>query len=222
MSPTKKVYIVHTSLVSYQELNDLFAELVPEAEVFNVVDDSLLHDVKANGGIQEQIVNRVSHYFKAAEESGADLIFNQCSSVGEACDAAARQVGVPVVKVDEAMAEKAVELGSRIGVVATVASTMKPSCDLVRAKARAAGKDVEVVEYLEADALDVLMKEKDRAKHNAMVLEKIRRAEAECDVIVLAQGSMTVLLPELGEFTKPVLTSPRMGVERARTVLMAR
>ena len=50
MSPSKKVYIVHTSLVSYQELNDLFAELVPEAEIFNVVDDSLLHDVKANGG----------------------------------------------------------------------------------------------------------------------------------------------------------------------------
>lgn len=220
MSPSKKVYIVHTSLVSYQELNDLFAELVPEAEIFNVVDDSLLHDVKANGGIQDQVISRVSHYFKAAEESGADLIFNQCSSVGEACDIAAGLVDVPVVKVDEAMAEKAVELGSRIGVVATVASTMRPSCDLVRAKALAAGKTVEVVEYLEAGALDVLMKDKDQAKHNALVLAKIREAEAECDVIVLAQGSMTVLLPELGGISTPVLTSPRMGVERARKLLM--
>jgi len=68
-------------------------------------------------------------------------------------------------------------------------------------------------------ALDVLIREKNREKHNALVLEIVKKAEAECDVIVLAQGSMTVLLPELKDIKKPVLTSPRRGVEKARSIL---
>lgn len=216
----KKVYIIHTSLVSHADLMALFAEIIPEAHVNNIVDDSLLQDVMANGGLTEKVISRVCKYVEAAAANGADLIFNQCSSVGEAADIAANLVSVPLVKVDEAMAEKAVELGKKIAVVATVKSTMKPSCNLVRTKAAKAGKTVEVVEYLVDGALDVLMKEKNREKHNALVLAMVKKAEAECDVIVLAQGSMTVLLPELKDIRKPVLTSPRMGVERARKVLL--
>ena len=215
----KKVYIIHTSLVSHAELNALFAELVPDAKIHNIVDDSLLHDVMQNGGITPKVVSRMCAYVQAAAANGADLIFNQCSSVGEAADIAAKLVSVPVLKVDAAMAEKAVELGRKIAVVATVRSTMRPSCNLVRSKAAEAGKQIDVVEYLVDGALDVLMKEKNREKHNAMVLESVRKAEEECDVVVLAQGSMTVLLPELQDVKKPVLTSPRLGVERARKLL---
>ncbi len=218
----KKVYIVQTSGVSQADLNALFAELVPDAKVHNLIDDSLLHDVMQNGGLTENVIARMCAYFQAAANNGADLIFNQCSSVGEAADIAAKLIKVPVVKIDSAMAEKAVSLGRKIAVVATVKSTMKPSCNLVRSAAAAAGKEVEVVEYLVDGALEVLMKEKNREKHNALVLASVRKAEAECDVIVLAQGSMTVLLPELGEVKKPVLTSPRLGVERARDVLLAK
>ena len=214
--------MVHTSFVSHADLMALFAEIVPEAKVFNIVDDSLLHDVMQSGGITDRIVERMCHYFESAASNGADLIFNQCSSVGEAADVAAKRVSIPVVKIDQAMAERAVELGKRIAVVATVRSTMKPSCNLVRSAAARAGRQIEVVEYLVDGALDVLMKEKNREKHNALVLQAVRRAEVECDAIVLAQGSMTVLLPELKDVRTPVLTSPRLGVERARRVLLGR
>lgn len=216
----KKIYIVHTSLVSHAELQSLFKEIIPEAKVFNIVDDSLLNDVAEHGSVTPKIIGRVCDYFLAAERNGADLIFSQCSSMGKAVDIAKKLVSVPVVKVDEAMAEKAVELADRVGVVATVKSTMRPSCDLVKSKAEEKGKKVEVVEYLVDGALDILMKENNRAKHNQLVLDMVRKAESECDVIVLAQGSMTVLLPELGGIVKPVLTSPRLGVEMARRVLL--
>ena len=215
----KKVYIIQTSLVSQVELNALFAELVPDAKVHNLVDDSLLYDVMQNGGITPKVIARMCAYVQAAADNGADLIFNQCSSVGEAADIAAQLVAVPVLKVDSPMAERAVELGTKIGIVATVQSTMQPSCKLIRSKAAEAGKRVEIVDYLVDGALAVLLKENNRAKHNAMVLDSVRRAATECDVIVLAQGSMTVLLPELTEISKPVLTSPRLGVERARKML---
>ena len=55
--------------------------------------------------------------------------------------------------------------------------------------------------------------------HNELVIKAIRKAEAENDVVVLAQGSMTAILPLLGKTEKPVLTSPRLAVERVRKEL---
>ena len=49
--------------------------------------------------------------------------------------------------------------------------------------------------YLADGALDVLMKEKNREKHDSLVLNLLKDAERENDVIVLAQGSMITLEP---------------------------
>lgn len=217
-----KIACIHTSNVSYYELKDLFTKTAPEVELFNIVDDSLLEEVKTVGHITPAIVSRMCSYFKIAESLGADLIFNQCSSVGEASDIAAKCVNIPVVKVDEAMAEKAVEIGTRIAVIATVASTVAPSSNLVRTKAKLAGKEVVVDEVLVDGALDILMKEKDVEKHNRLVLNAIDQASNDHDVIVLAQGSMTALLPYLKETKVPVLTSPAMGVKKTVDVLYGR
>ena len=153
------------------------------------------------------------------DKLGVDLILNQCSSVGEAFDVARKCTSIKTLKIDETMARKAVELGNNIAVVATVASTMKPSCNLVRTMAKEANKDVVVNEFLVDGALDILMKEKDQEKHNRLCLETIKKAAETNDVVVLAQGSMTVLLPYLNEISKPVLTSPKMAIEKVKEVL---
>lgn len=215
----QKVAVIHTSPVSLNELKALFAELLPEVEMINIIDDSLLEEVKRNNGITPGIVSRMCLYGQAAQSMGEDLILNQCSSVGESADIVKQTVTCPLLKIDEPMAEEAVQLGTKIGVIATVGSTMKPSCNLIRTKARQAGKAVEMKEYLVAGALDILMKEKNQEKHNELVLKEIKKAEQECDVIVLAQGSMTVMLPYLEGISKPVLTSPRKAVERVKQML---
>jgi hypothetical protein len=214
----KMITIVHTSLVSHQHLNELFTNIIPEAEIRNIVDDSLLDEVSKVGRITPGIISRLCKYFDAAVSIGSDLIFNQCSSVGEAASLAAKTVPVPVLRVDEAMAEAAVEAGRKIGVVATVASTVAPSCNLIKAKAEAAGKTVEVIPFLVDGAMHTLMKE-GREKHNVLVKEWVIRCAGECDVVVLAQGSMVVLLPELTDIGKPVFSSPELGVRKARALL---
>ena len=208
----KKVAIIHTSFVSVEDLKGFFTAILPDVELMNIVDDSLLKEVMANGGITPQIKSKMIQYALIAQQQGADLIFNQCSSVGEAIDVAKEVVNIPILKVDEPMASRAVELGSRISVIATVASTMKPSVNLVKNMAIKAGKKVVVNECLVDGALDIQMKEGNREKHNQLLLDKIREVEDQSDVIVLAQGSMLVLNPLLGEFTKPILTSPESGV----------
>ncbi|MBQ1386359.1 MAG: Asp/Glu/hydantoin racemase [Erysipelotrichales bacterium] len=213
-----RIVMIHTSPVSLNELKALCKEIIPDVEVYNIIDDSLIDQVKKAGHITPDIITRMCGYVQIAKTLNPDLIFNQCSSVGEAFDIARRQANCKTLKIDEAMAEKAVSLGSRIGVVATVASTVAPSTNLVRTKAKEAGKDVTVTEYLVDGAMDILM-QGDVKKHNELVIGKIRQAEAENDVVVLAQGSMTAILPLLTETSKPVLTSPRLAIERVKKEL---
>ncbi len=213
-----KVVLIHTSPVSLNDLKALFKEIIPEVEMVNIIDDSLLDEVKKNGKINANIISRMCAYVQVAKTLKPDLIFNQCSSVGEAFDIARKQADCKTLKIDEAMAEKAVSMGSKIGVVATVASTVKPSSNLVRTKALEAGKEVTVNEYLVDGALDILMSG-DVDKHNELVIEAIKKAEAENDVVVLAQGSMTAIVPLLSDIKKPVLTSPRLAVERVKKEL---
>lgn len=215
----KKIGLIHTSFVSVNDLKELFAEIIPDAELTNIVDDSLLREVMANGGITPAIIKRMCSYVQMLEVSGVDAIFNQCSSVGEAFDIATKQTSLPVLKVDRPMADKAVSLGKKIAVVATVASTLKPSCNLIESAARDAGKQVEVIPGLVDGALDILMKENNRDKHNKLVREKIEQLDGNVDVITLAQGSMIVLLPELQHIKTSVLSSPRLGVEGMKKLM---
>jgi len=208
----KVVHIIHTSFVSVQDLSKLFEELVPDAVLRHTVDDSLLAEVIQAGEVTPDVANRMCEFYKAAELAGADLIFNQCSSVGEAADLAAGIINVPVIKVDQRMAETACESGKRIGVVATLPSTLNPTCRLVERSATLMGKQIEVQRKLVEGAFDILISG-DRAGHNAMVLTAIKELCNEVDVVVCAQGSMTAILPDLGETPVPVLTSPRSGVQ---------
>ena len=215
----QSVAVIHTSFVSLDDLKNLFREIVPEVTMINIVDDSLLAEVLASGRLTEAVTRRVCAYALQAEAMGVDAILNQCSSVGEAVDVARRMLRVPYVKIDEPMAEEAVRLGSTISVVATVPTTLEPSCRLVERAAERSGQRVTIRRALVHGAFDALTKERDREKHNRLVLAAVETAAAESDVIVLAQGSMIVLLPMLGHIKKPVLSSPRSGVQNVRKVL---
>ena len=209
----KKIVMIHTSPVSLNDLKALVKKYMPDVELVNIIDDSLLEEVKKNNGPTPQIISRMNMYVQVANSLHPDLIFNQCSSVGEAFDVAKKSTTIPTLKIDEPMAKKAVELGNKIGVIATVKSTMLPSCNLIKRKA------VEVIEYLVDGALDILMKEKNVEKHNQLVLSKIEEASKACDVIVLAQGSMTAILPYIKNVDKPVLTSPELAIQTAKDMI---
>lgn len=216
---SKSIAIVQTSTISTADLSRLCAEIMPEVKVYHIIDSSLLDEVVANGSPTKAVYRRMLEYYRHAQELGVDAILNQCSSVGEVADEMKKFIDVPIVKVDEAMARKAVSLGERIAMVSTVPSTMGPSGRLILKAAKEAGRPLKLTPYLSDGAMQVLLQTGSREAHNAMVIDTVRQAAAENDVVVLAQGSMLALEPLLGEIEKPVLTSPRLGVLNVREVL---
>jgi Asp/Glu/hydantoin racemase len=122
--------------------------------------------------------------------------------------------------VDEAMAEEASSIGSRIGVVATVSTTLEPTVRLIRKKASEKGRTLEVIERIAQGAFEALL-EGDGAKHDEILKRTIVELAEEVDVVVLAQVSMARLVPALGALRVPVLSSPKSGVDALRRALAA-
>jgi hypothetical protein len=74
-------------------------------------------------------------------------------------------------------------------------------------------KQVGISERLVDGALDVLFKEGDFDKYNEMMMQAIEKFAAPNDIVVLAHGSIIVLLPNLVHSKTSVLAIPRIGVE---------
>ncbi len=215
----KTVFALHTGFALVEPLKPLFQEVLPGVRVVNMVDDSLLADVRAAGHLTTAVTRRLVGYGMLAQSSGADAIFNCCSSVGEAADVLASLIEIPVVKIDDRMASETVRQGKRIGVVATVATTLDPTSRLIEAKAAQSCKQIVIHRYVVDGAFDALMSGSP-AEHDRLVLASIERAAQENDVIALAQGSMARLVPALeGRLSVPVLASPRLGIEALRDAL---
>jgi Asp/Glu/hydantoin racemase len=214
------VAYIHTSHV----LIPLFAELsrreMPEVGIFHMVDESLIKNTIREGALTKTTIRRVVSLVESAHEGGADAVVVTCSSIGPAASLACRLYDFPVIRVDEAMAERAVRTGRRIGVAATLRTTLEPTVALLREKAAAAGRDVELSESLSEGAFDAVIAG-DTATHDRIVSESLIKLAAEVDVVVLAQASMARVVEQLPReaVRVPILSSPELAVRSARSAL---
>jgi len=163
---------------------------------------------------------RVVDYVGSAEAAGADFILVTCSSIGAAVESSASLTKVPVLRVDQPMADKAVQMGTKIGVVATLSTTLEPTSDLVRRRALFAGKEIELTSRLCEGAFDALMGGKPET-HDKMVASALRELSQQVDVILLAQASMARVVEQLSDEDKkvPILTSPELAVQYLANIL---
>jgi Asp/Glu/hydantoin racemase len=215
----RTVAAVFTAQSIVDSIKQLFAELVPNCRVISIIEDAMIQDVIRAGQVTPEIARRLVRYYLAAQDTGADLIFNTCSSIGDVAIMARRLVSIPIVKIDDAMAAEAVRIGTRIGVLATLPTTLAPTVRLVQVQAEKAGRTVSVVEGLAKGAYEALVA-KQPEEHDAMVIAAAEHVASQADVIVLAQGSMARMEAALAQRTgKPVLSSPRRGVLEVKAIL---
>src|SRR3954452_4097617 len=127
---------VHTVLSLPPTFASLAEELVPDAEVFHIVDETLLGVTRKAGELTPTTRRRVLGYVESAAGAGADFVVVTCSSIGLAVDGSRSFVTVPVLRIDVPMADEAVGIGKRIGVVATLSTTLEPTAELVKRRAR--------------------------------------------------------------------------------------
>ena len=216
----KTLGLVHTSATLVPVFAELCSKYLPGIKVFNIVDDSLIKNTIACGELTASTSKRVVNYAASAQEAGADYILFTCSSIGPAVETAATLTGVPVLRVDQPMADKAVQTGKRIGVIATLSTTLEPTSDLVRRRAIAAGKEIELKSVLCEGAFDALMSG-DAATHDKKVGDALKQLVNEVDVIVLGAGKHGKSGGYINDAEKkvPILASPPIAMEYLATIL---
>jgi Asp/Glu/hydantoin racemase len=180
----------------------------------------LIKDVIRHNQLRPQTARRVTQHVAAAQDAGAEYIMVTCSSIGPAVETAATLVSVPVLRVDRPMADQAVAAGKRVGVIATLSTTLEPTADLIRRCAAMAGKQIDLKSKLCEGAFDALMSG-DAEKHDATVAAALRELAAEVDVIALAQASMARVVDKLAAEDRriPILASPPLAVDFLATQL---
>jgi glutamate racemase len=211
----KRVVFLHTVVGVVAQFAGLARELLPpEVEPWHVVDELLAKVVLAQGQLSPFIYRRVADHVRAAEEAGATIVQLTCSSISPCAGIAAVQVGIPVLRVEEPMIERAIAMGSRVGVVATAPTALSPIVDLLRARARDADKKVEIEAVVCSEAYAGLVAG-DLEQHDRVIRGTLVEISSRSDVILLAQASMARAIEEsLPASHIPILTSPRLAVQR--------
>jgi Asp/Glu/hydantoin racemase len=215
----KTLAFLHTSHVLIPMFAELAKQHLPGIQVFHIADESLIKNTIASGRLTKTTVRRLIQYIGSAHEGGADAVLVTCSSIGEATAVARGLFDFPVFRIDEAMAEKAVASGRRIGVSATLRTTLEPTIALIKNTAAAHGRDIEVVPALAEGAFEAVLAG-DTARHDELLRSSLTALMEKVDVVVLAQASMVRALGSMNlNGGPPVLSSPELAILRARDVL---
>jgi Asp/Glu/hydantoin racemase len=217
---TKPIALIHTSPSMIPVFKSLADELLKGQKIFNMVDESLLCDIIDYGCCPPATAKRLAGHVMAADEAGASHILVTCSSMGRAVEASRALVKATVLRVDEPMADQAVRTGNRIGVIATLPSTLEPTVALIKARGLAAEKRIELTSQVVQGAFEAVMSG-NGAKHDELVGAALREMARKVDVIVLAQASMARVVDSLSAQDKPVpiLSSPRAAVSHLAGLL---
>ncbi|MCF7946043.1 MAG: aspartate/glutamate racemase family protein [Spirochaetia bacterium] len=215
----KQVAIIHTvkPVLNSFELN-LKDFLSFPIQTHNILDDFLASDPAETGFFSVQNKQRLYNDIRSAELTGADVIVVTCSTLSPTVNQIRPFIKCPVIAIDDAMTKKAVRLGERIFVLATAASTLKPTIDKVLDEAKQANKKVEI-ESAELKEAYSAMKEGNLEKHDQIVIERAKKI-SETDVIILAQASMAHLEEKIQtNSSSHVLSSIKLCMQEINEVL---
>ena len=214
--------MVHTVASLIPVFDALAKQYLPGWQTFNMLDESLLRTTIRQGSLSTLTMRRLTGLVWSAVDAGAQAVVVTCSSLGPAVDAARVVCPVPLLRIDEGMALHAVGHGPRIGVLATLATTLTPTSDLITRTAAQMRQTCTLTARIAEGAFEKLQLG-DTTGHDQAVAQAIRAMAHDVDVIVLAQASMARALDsvkdELGAL--PVLTSPDLGMQHAARALAA-
>ncbi|WP_033166178.1 aspartate/glutamate racemase family protein [Clostridium sp. KNHs205] len=220
-----KIGLVYTSTTP--ELIDMVEQEVKKnigegVELLSYKDPSILAETREAGYVTATAAGKLVTLYMNAVADGAEAILNLCSSVGEVADASqdlAKYMGIPIVRIDEEMCKDAVRIAAkkagRIGILATLPTTLEPTKNTVKRVARELGQQVTLVDGL-IDAFGANQEE-----FKSLMLSKASEIMKETDVILLCQGSMAYCEELLAKTCNmPVVSSPRYGAIALKEALI--
>ena len=207
------IAFLHTAALHQATFDRLLAERAFHGAVRHLVREDLLQTARDLGldTVAEDVTGLLTDLAR-----NADAVVCTCSTLGPLADRVAER-HPQVMRIDRPLMEAALTCGPDILLAYCLESTSAPSLDLLADCARVLDRPLAPRPLLCAHAWTHF----ERGDMQAYAAAIARAIEAEItargrpDCILLAQASMQVAAPLLGEHGLPVLTSPPLAAERA-------
>ncbi len=182
-----RIGVVSPMAIASDVVGEAFAELWPEAEIVNLLDESLYADF-AGKEITDETYRRIAVLLQYSQDSGAQAIVFTGSVFGRPVEAGRANLSVPVLSAHEAMIEAAFERGSRFGILTTAAGSLRCLADDIERYANANGLSYTLTDHIEDAARPVILAG-DIERHDEMVAAAAAKM-TDCDCLMLGQFSM--------------------------------
>jgi Asp/Glu/hydantoin racemase len=184
-------------------------------QVKHILDEPLLEAIRLRGRAANEDAERLLSHARQADLIGAQAVLVTCSTTSPLVDQIQARVSIPVFKIDQAMIERAVQLGGRIGILATNRTTLAPTRQMLLTQVAKTGQEIEYEEHSIEGALDALLKGQ-TGLHDRLVRQAIAEIRPAVNVVVLAQASMARALENraIPAEGAPVLSSPYLALEQ--------
>lgn len=216
--PEMRIGLIHATDVAVDPITAAFAELWPEAEIVNILEDSLSVDRAKSADLTPDMMGRISGLGHYALNIGCDGVLFTCSAFGPAIEAFALESAVPVLKPNEAMFEAALATGNRTGMIYTFEASRDSMEQEFREAAETLNPSATISSVMAPGAMDAL-RDGDADTHNALVADAVD-ALGDVDAIILAQFSTSRAADAVRARTDvPVLTSPDAAVEKMKRLV---
>lgn len=208
-----RIALVHALRHSPPPIEAAFAELWPEVQLTNLLDDSLSADLAATGALEERMTERFLTLGRYAASLGSDAILFTCSAFGPCIKAVRADLApLPVRSPYEAMITEAAGIGGRIALVASFAPTLEtmpgdfpPSVE---------------IEPIFVEGALAALNAGDLRLHDDLVAAALMGRRF--DAVALAQYSLARAAPRLaGLIDAPVLTTPGAAVRDLRRAIQS-
>lgn len=218
MTTGTRIFLIHATELAIAPITDAFETHWPDAQMANLLDDSLSRELAVTGELTKGLEQRFLALAQYAEAAGADAILFTCSAFGAAIDACKHVVSIPVLKPNEAMIDQALGSAASIALLATFEPAIASMLEEFKAAAMAAGKPLKITTHLAPGAFQALQ-EGNIEGHDRAVANAAKTIQG-CEVICFAQFSMTSAAGlAQSERGLPVLTTPDTAVIRLRELL---
>lgn len=219
----RRIAIIHALQDSQIPTWAAFRSGWPEAETFNLMDDSLPRDLLIDG--MEPLKERFLRLGRYAADTGVDghltdAILFSCSAFGPALQAVQKALSIPVLRPNEAAFEEALQAGQRIGLMVSFGPALPPLKAEIEEMATQRGLRPEIFGAVAEGALEAL--QVGRADEHDRIAAETASRIPPLDVLVLGQFSLAraaVVIKARG--IQHVITTPDSAVRKLRRVLNA-
>lgn len=184
----------------------------PRIQTTHIVVEDLLFDAQIVGIDDTNLIDRIHKAMIDAASNGSAVVACTCSTIGGVAERTPTSSRFHALRIDRAMADRAVQSGPSILIVAALESTLQPTTELIQESAAVLRREVTIQSLVVEGAWSHFIRG-DHEAYIGAIVAAVRSAAVEANVIVLAQASMALAAEHLRNLGIAVLSSPMLGVE---------